>query len=349
MSAKATSVYQYEQPRLPNGWNESERRFYNRLIQVLDDIYSRYGRIDEKMLSKTVVNKIENATELSLDKMVANIISAGTIAADSIEATFASMVSLSAKYGSFDFETVKNLVAEAMVLEKAQADKVHITNLAATYAQIVSATLGGLCLKASDGNYYTLDVGANGEVTATQTTVSSAEEMGGETDDGKVIVGTSISATDLTTQTLYGTQALLNTITAELINVETLIAKEGFAETLTANQAFLTALSTATISNDTNIQMLIGKYGELSKWFIFDDEQGFTIKKPAYTDASGIAHPESIWQFRATETGIQIIRSDMPTEPVLSAEREQITTPSMQIGEVLCKRTSSGGWVWTDV
>lgn len=97
-----------------------------------------------------------------------------------------------------------------------------------------------------------------------------------------------------------------------------------------------------------DIQMLVGAQNEMQRWFEFDDEDGFTIHKPAYTDKDGAYHPQAIWKFRATETGIQIIRTDMPGEPILSAERERVNTPSLQIGDMLCKKTSTGGWVWTD-
>ena len=147
----ARSVYQYEQPRCPDNWNESERRFYNRLVQVLDDIYAKYGNIDEKMLSVKVTDKINSAPDAALDKlagkyreatvgslyadlivaetaritnlvvekMVADTIQAGTIAADTVQATFAYMTSLTAKYGEFDFASVKNLLSNALVVEKA--------------------------------------------------------------------------------------------------------------------------------------------------------------------------------------------------------------------------------------
>ena len=174
----ANSVYQYEQPRCPDGWNEAERRFYNRLIQVLDDIYAKYGRIDAKLLDKSVINKIETAPETALEKAVADVISAGNIAADKFQGTFAYLVSLSAKYGDFDFETVKNLVADALVLEKGQANEVHITNLSATYAQAVRATIGSLCIKSKDGGYFQLDVDSDGRVSAvwgTHTHVPTAD------------------------------------------------------------------------------------------------------------------------------------------------------------------------------
>lgn len=262
----ARNVYQYEQPRCPDNWNEAERRFYNRLIETLDDIYSKYGRLDEKMLSKGVLNRIDNSTATSLEKMTADILSAGKIAADSIEATFAYLVSLSAKYGSFDFETVKNLVADAMVLEKGQADYVHITNLAATYAQAVNATIGNLVIQSSDGGYYQLDVDASGKVSAEKVELTDGEITAGETDNGKVIVGTHITAETLGTATLAATQALINMIDASRINVDTLVAREEFVQTLTAseafinslvaNSAFIKVLGTTTIVGDKTITMI---------------------------------------------------------------------------------------------
>lgn len=57
------TTYQYEQPKLPSSWlNDTEkRRFYNRLIEVLDDIYLKYGRIDENMLSISVRKVLEES------------------------------------------------------------------------------------------------------------------------------------------------------------------------------------------------------------------------------------------------------------------------------------------------
>lgn len=290
----ANSVYQYEQPRCPDGWNEAERRFYNRLIQVLDDIYAKYGRLDEKMLARSVVQRIDNSTATALSKMEADILSAGKIAADSIEATFANVVSLSAKYGSFDFETVKNLVADAMVLEKGQADYVHITNLAATYAQAVNATIGNLVIMASDGKYYQLDVSADGKVSASETTVTDGEVAAGETAGGKVIVGTHITAETLGTQTLAATQALVNMIDASRINVDTLVAREAFTQALTANEAFIDnlvanaafieMLGTATIVGDESITIIAQR---ASKSFRQEDmptggvKPGDTWRKPS--------------------------------------------------------------------
>lgn len=51
-------TYQYDRPPMPANWTDAERRFYVKLMDVLDDIYLRYGRIDEKLLSPKVVGRI---------------------------------------------------------------------------------------------------------------------------------------------------------------------------------------------------------------------------------------------------------------------------------------------------
>lgn len=272
----ANSVYQYEQPRCPDGWNEAERRFYNRLIQVLDDIYAKYGRIDAKLLDKSVINKIETAPEAALDKAVADVISAGNIAADKFQGTFAYLVSLSAKYGDFDFETVKNLVADALVLEQGQANEVHITNLSATYAQAVRATIGSLCIKSKDGGYFQLDVDSEGRVSAVPVDVSEGEIAAGETDSGKVIVGTNVTAEMLNTATLAATQALINTIDAARINVDELVAREAFISALTAEQAFVTAL----FADEAFLELLRTTkiVGDKSITMIAEDAEGGAIQ-----------------------------------------------------------------------
>lgn len=262
----ANSVYQYEQPRCPDGWNESERRFYTRLIEVLDDIYRKYGRIDEKMLSSNVINRIDSSTEKTLETIAGNIVSAERIAADSIEATFAYVMSLTARYGSFDFETVKNLVAQALVVERGQGDYVHVTNLAATHAQMVNATIGNLCI-GSDGKYFELDVAEDGTVKAREVELSDSEIAGGSTTGGKPIVGTNISAEILDAETVAASLGLFNKITASMIDTDVLVAREAFINALTtsttfaekltvSDSAFIEALRTSSIVGDTSIEMI---------------------------------------------------------------------------------------------
>ena len=47
------------------------------------------------------------------------------------------------------------------------------------------------------------------------------------------------------------------------------------------------------------------------------------------------------------ETGYHIY-SDLETAPVGSFQRGGLKTTGVRIGDMACKRTASGGWVWTD-
>ena len=52
------TTYQYEPLPVPSGWTQEEKRFIQRLTDILDDIYLKWGRIGENELSRSVVGKI---------------------------------------------------------------------------------------------------------------------------------------------------------------------------------------------------------------------------------------------------------------------------------------------------
>ena len=66
----ATINHQYEAPKLPGSWTADEKRFYNGVIDIFDDIYRRWGRLGEKDLSvklRTLINdKADGETVTSL-------------------------------------------------------------------------------------------------------------------------------------------------------------------------------------------------------------------------------------------------------------------------------------------
>lgn len=187
-----------------------------------------------------------------LDAITAKIknLDAKNIFTDSFGAELAKVGTLIAGEAVFDFATIQHLVAKALHLEAGIADEVMITNLAVTYAQMLSATIGNLCLKAKDGKYYTIEIDQNGSITAKETTVTDAEIEAGETsgDSPKVILGTDILADHLNTTTLKASFALLNEIDATRIDVDKLFARE----------AFINHLNTADIRSNRYIQMMIG-------------------------------------------------------------------------------------------
>ena len=60
---KYSTVWQRQPLRVPDAWNEDERRFVMQLEEVLDDIYRRFGRIRLKDLSPELRQMIEPTEE----------------------------------------------------------------------------------------------------------------------------------------------------------------------------------------------------------------------------------------------------------------------------------------------
>ena len=175
-------------------------------------------------------------------------ITAEDIETDELAAELARITVLIAGTAAFDAATIKHLVAEAMNLEYGVAGQVFIKNLAVEYAQMVGAAIGKLCIRASDGKYYLLDVGADGRVTATETTVTDGEIEAGQTSGGSVIVETNITAANLTTTNLLATYALINKIDAARIDVDELVARRTFTD----------ALYTGRIYGGKSLEIIVG-------------------------------------------------------------------------------------------
>lgn len=200
-------------------------------------------------------------------------LTAGEIEADTLTSTLADFVVLTAGSADFDQATIQHLVAQAMNLEFGTAGQVFIKNLAVEYANMVSAAVGELCIKASDGNYYLLDVNETGGVTATFTTVTEGEINAGQTSGGKVILETNMTVKNLNTTNLLGTYALINKIDAARIDVDQLFARE----------AFITLLRTSRIVGEKSIEMIAEEAQRGSKTFRQEDPPDWDVVRPGDT------------------------------------------------------------------
>ena len=234
--------------------------------------------IDAIKLRATVINAESIETD-SLTAMLAEIVdatvrklTAGTITADSLSAGIANITALkissltaadiatdrlasalaaftviTAGTADFDRATVEHLVSKALNLEFGTADEVFINNLRVAYAQLVYAAIGNLVIRASDGNYYRIDVDPSGNVTSVLVSVSEDEIAAGQTDAGRIILATDITAQSLNTSNLMATYALINKIDASRIDVDQLFARE----------AFISKLQTTDITSNSYIQQSI--------------------------------------------------------------------------------------------
>ena len=175
-------------------------------------------------------------------------LTADSIATDQLAAALAAFQVITAGSASFDAATIRHLISAALNVENTVSGEAFIRNLRVMYAQIVAATIGDLCIRASDGNYYRIDVNADGTVEATLTTVTEDEISQGHTNAGRMILATDITAENLSAANIYATYALVNKIDAARIDVGTLLAR----------QAFIDQLNTMDIRSNNFLQIMVG-------------------------------------------------------------------------------------------
>ena len=207
-----------------------------------------------------------SAEKIAAGAVTADKIAAGAIRADAIDAQ--DLAAINAKLGTasiasavvasadIDYAKVKDLNAQSAyfgqaVFQDAVGGKLYVPRLSVGYAQMIGATIGDLCIQASNGKYYGIDVDLAGNVTATERTVSQVEIDAGHTLDGRTLVlGTDIVATDLNTENIYASHALMDQITAAIINVDQLFARE----------ATISKINAMDLSSNTYIRSTIGDW-----------------------------------------------------------------------------------------
>lgn len=59
VSRKYVTVHQYEPLQVPSRWGEEEQRLVNRLTEIFDDIYRRYGRLGVEDVSKAFADALD--------------------------------------------------------------------------------------------------------------------------------------------------------------------------------------------------------------------------------------------------------------------------------------------------
>ena len=225
------------------------------------------GKLDAGAVTagKIAANAI-TTEKIAAGAVTANEIASGSITATKIDTTdlqaihaalgTATIVTAAIQSADISYLQVKDLNAESAwfgqaIIQEGVAGKLFIPRLSVVYAQIVAATISDLVIQASNDNFYKLDVAADGQVTATQVSVSASEIESGHTTDGRTIyLGTDIVAEDLNTTNIYATHALMDEINAAVINVDELFAKD----------ATIQALNVVDLSSNTYIRSTIGNW-----------------------------------------------------------------------------------------
>lgn len=283
--------------------------------------------------------------------LAADGIQAGNIETDQLAAQLAKVVSLTAATANFDLATIQNLLANALILQEGVADSMMISNLAVTSANLLSATLGELILKGSDGKYYAVVVGADGTIGTEEVTLSADEITSGATSSGKQIVETTANIESLNAQNIKAASAVIGSIFTDALTAGKITAGQALISSATIPELYVTAIkalgNTIDISANKSIDLQLGAARDVQRWFKFSNDQGLIIQKPAYTDSEGVAHAASIWSTVTDETGYHIKRSDLPGY-VGSFARDRLIVDGIQIGDIVAQKTSTGGWAFAE-
>lgn len=301
-----------------------------------------------------------NTDALQAGSVTANKIAAGAIDAQAIEAVTAKVGSLtasdittdrlaaalaaftvvSAGNADFDLASIKNLLANALILQEGIANSMQIVNLAITSANIMSATLGELVLKGEDGKYYHVFVGSDGTISTEEATVSEDEITAGQTTTGKQIVETTANIADLNAQTIKAQSAIIASIFTDALTAGKITAGQALISSATIPELYVTAIkaieNSMTFSANKTIQLIVGEQEKSRKWFVFD-EDAMTVRKEG-----------SKWSTETREDGFYVKHSEVPGGVVGAFHGDILEVRGLKVGNLTVHPSGTGGWVWVD-
>ena len=216
------------------------------------------------------------ATEIASHTITSDEIDVDELAAafatiDVLEAAIATISEATIASAAIDYAQIMDASIQNLIARDAVTDRYFIHKLMVENAQLATATVGELIVKAADNNYYRLDIDQYGVLTPTQVTdLTSAEIAAGVTSDGRsTIIETDLVVADLSASNMKAINALIDKLTASRIDVDELFAR----------QATITQLNTVDIRGNTYLQLMVQGYGTTYRqWTDPATEQGNTVK-----------------------------------------------------------------------
>lgn len=194
--------------------------------------------------------------------LAADNIAAGSVSADSLAAVMADIIHAEVDVGEFALAEVKNLLANALVLQAGQAGSMSIVNLVVTQANMLNATVDNLIMPGTDGKYYQIIVGSNGALSTAEVEVTEEEIAAGQTESGKQIVASTINAEAINGSTVTAQQAVLNTVLTQALTAGKITAVEAMLASATVPTLYATSIKalgdSIDISANQQIQLIVG-------------------------------------------------------------------------------------------
>lgn len=257
------TTYQYEQPKIPSSWlkDDETRRFYNRLIEVLDDVYLKYGRFDVNMFSESGLQSVINATE----KTMASEIESSTVTTNVLKTALAEMIGAKIGTANIDYSHITDLNANRIFTDSEVAGKINANSLEISSAQIVDLIVNSFRLVNDEGQVYKVTIDSQGKLLTDRVSDEDAMFADGKIPSGYSAVASSLNVGDVTSGNLYVTGAAdVMKLTAKYLSADSafineLVSTTVFAKYLMANKAFVNSLYTSTIYGGKSIKIIAGE------------------------------------------------------------------------------------------
>lgn len=210
------------------------------------------GGLDLKSFSTNGVTRIAKKSE----DIIANDVDAENVETNFLSAQIAKLAAAAIGVVDAEYADILDIQTDSLLVRIASGQNFFLEHLMVRNAQMLNATIGNLILQSSDGRYFQLDIDDEGKVSTTEIIPSQEEIEKGYTDSGKVIMGTTILADDISTTNIGATLGLFDKIIAQRIEVDTLIARDEFVTALFAAEAFIDLLRTTKIVGEKSIEMI---------------------------------------------------------------------------------------------
>ena len=161
--------YQYEPLTPPSSWTADEKRLLQRITDIFDDIYMKWGRLDSNHLAPGAVKEKNIAPNAITDSKILSVDAAkvNRLDAVSFEAVTARIQDLAAdlittncftsKWAEIASAAISHLRVkysdtDEAIIQNGTAGQLYINRLAVTQANLLNATINRLICRARTAN-----------------------------------------------------------------------------------------------------------------------------------------------------------------------------------------------------
>jgi len=261
------ATFQMDMPPALSGQNQDMQAMRSYIARLVDRLLYTLNHLDDENLVEggVSIGKLNGGSgaiaQAAAQEMAAS--QQGYSKVQHLRAQVAEIVTAVIQHAVVDWANLKHVTGETAIIADFVGEKMFIDRLGVTSAQVVDLTVGTLCIRAADGNYYTLDVDLDsGTVTATQTTVSVDEMAAGETESGRHIIDSDLTVQELNATSVKAVEALISRIIATRIDVDELFAREATIQKITAGEIASRLEAGLDLSSNVSIQSTVRQITE---------------------------------------------------------------------------------------